>query len=107
MRIKETCPALLAVLKPLSCTHFPYLLLPLSPLLTSCQLGDLDGGAGERVRRGGVGGDADRLLVEKALPVSLVLQLLPCRFRPGMELCCFLSGILSFLLECLGLGDLE
>ena len=108
MRIKETCPALLAVLKPLSCTHFPYLLLPLSPLLTSCQLGDLDGGAGVRVRRGGgVGGDADLLLVEKALPVSLVLQLLPCRFRPGMELCCFLSGSLSFLLECLGLGDLE
>ena len=57
--------------------------------------------------RGGVGGEADLLLVEKALPVSLVLQLLPCRFSPGMELCCFLSGSLSFLLECLGLGDLE
>ena len=67
----------MAVLKPLSFTHLPYLLLPLSPLLTSCQLGDLDGGAGVRGRRGGgVGGDAD-LLLEKALPVSLVLQLLP------------------------------
>ena len=40
-------------------------------------VGDLEGGAGVRGRRGGgVGGDAD-LLLEKALPVSLVLQLLP------------------------------
>ena len=79
----------------------------MSLLLTSCQLGLLEGGAGERVRRGGVGGEDDLLLVEKALPVSLVLQLFPCLFSPGMELCCFLSGSLSFLLECLGLGDLE
>ena len=59
----------------------------MSLLLTSCQLGLLDGGAGERVRRGGgVGGDELLLLGEKVLPVSLVLLLFPCLLRPGMEL---------------------
>jgi hypothetical protein len=59
----------------------------LSLLLTSCQLGLLDVGAGEHVLRGGgVVGDELLLLGEKFLPVSLVLLLFPCLLRPGMGL---------------------
>jgi hypothetical protein len=54
------------------------------------------------LRGGGVGGGDEHLLLlgEKVL-------LFPFLLRPGMDLWAFLSGILSFFLECLWLGDLD
>jgi hypothetical protein len=77
---------------------------------TSAQLGDLEGGAGEReVLRGGeAGGDGLLLLLgEKVLLVCRLMLLFPVLLSPGMDLWDCLSGILSFFLECLLLGDLD
>ena len=62
------------------------------------------------VLRGGgvVGGDELLLLLgEKVLPMCKLVLLFPFLLRPEMDLWAFLSGILSFFLECLWLGDID
>jgi hypothetical protein len=77
---------------------------------TYVQLGDLEGGAGERVDLRGGEGDGDKFLLllgEKVLLMCWLVLLFPVLLRPGMDLWDCLSGILSFFLECLLLGDLD
>jgi hypothetical protein len=83
--------------------------LPL--LFTSVQLGDGDGGAGERevVLRGGEAGGEGLLLLlgENLLLVCRLVPLFPDLLSPGTDLWDCLAWDLSFFLEFLRLGDLD